>query len=279
MGQTIVNLDTGEEYNDSQWKNGKYQGSEFCWAAHYLSPDGNTLAVDGCHWACPYEIKFYDFTDPSKGWPELELEGDYVDTGGEKESGWNEDGTFSAFRSTRVYKPLGKREWEIEEDEIPDEEYDNDDNWEDVDDVRSLYKRYENRMTLVEKYESEEEIQRQKNQAESDQKFDAWQKVFYKEDPLYTIMLSEIERLKLNAEDYNGFRHLYNDESREISRRVCSKFGKKKLTADLRWGAKEGPIKLDLFENGKSLKEKPEFAHSPSAMKEAFQYIESRLAR
>ena len=35
--------------------------------AAYLSPDGHTLAVDGCHWACPYEYRFFDFTDPARG--------------------------------------------------------------------------------------------------------------------------------------------------------------------------------------------------------------------
>lgn len=71
MGQTIVNLDTGVEYNDSKYPD-KYEGWGFCWADAQLSEDGNTLTVEGCHWACPYEFVTFDFTDPSKGWPELE---------------------------------------------------------------------------------------------------------------------------------------------------------------------------------------------------------------
>lgn len=41
-----------------------FDGGGFCWAAVHPSPDGLTLAVEGCYWACPYEIVFYDFTDP-----------------------------------------------------------------------------------------------------------------------------------------------------------------------------------------------------------------------
>jgi hypothetical protein len=68
MGQTIVNLDTAQEYNDPKHPD-KYEGHEFCWADAQLSLDGNVLIVEGCHWAAPYEKVEYDFTDPSKGWP------------------------------------------------------------------------------------------------------------------------------------------------------------------------------------------------------------------
>jgi hypothetical protein len=33
--------------------------------AVYPSPDGLVLAVDGCYWACPYEIVFFDFANPA----------------------------------------------------------------------------------------------------------------------------------------------------------------------------------------------------------------------
>lgn len=87
MGQTVVNLSTGEEWNDPVFSRkldegektdrafGNYEGHEFCWAEITPFEDAKTLMVDGCHWACPYEYRFYDFTDPSKGWPQLEIEG------------------------------------------------------------------------------------------------------------------------------------------------------------------------------------------------------------
>lgn len=56
-GQTVINL--------SVKKMESYCPSEdgFIWAAFFLSPNGNRLAVIGCYWACPYEVKIYDFSD------------------------------------------------------------------------------------------------------------------------------------------------------------------------------------------------------------------------
>ena len=76
MTQVFINLDNGTVYDDtgnikntSEFKG----GCAFCWAQMHISDDGNTLIVDGCIWAFPYEIRFFDFTDPSKGWPELSI--------------------------------------------------------------------------------------------------------------------------------------------------------------------------------------------------------------
>lgn len=91
MGQTIVNLSTSEEWNDPVFSRkpdegekgdplfGNYEGYEFCWAEITPFEDANTLFVEGCHWACPYEYRFYDFTDPSKGWSELKVVGSELD--------------------------------------------------------------------------------------------------------------------------------------------------------------------------------------------------------
>lgn len=49
------------------------KGMGFCWAAVHPSPDGKTLAVEGCYWACPYELVFVDFSEPMKSpLPELQ---------------------------------------------------------------------------------------------------------------------------------------------------------------------------------------------------------------
>ena len=36
----------------------------FIWTDFYLSPNGSKLAIIGCFWACPYEIRVYDFENP-----------------------------------------------------------------------------------------------------------------------------------------------------------------------------------------------------------------------
>jgi hypothetical protein len=39
-------------------------GRGFCWTAVKASPDGKTLAVDGCYWACESELVLVDFSNP-----------------------------------------------------------------------------------------------------------------------------------------------------------------------------------------------------------------------
>lgn len=63
QGYTIINLT--QETTVSYLPPEARKGFGFCWAAVYPSPDGATLAVDGCVWACPYELRVYDFADPT----------------------------------------------------------------------------------------------------------------------------------------------------------------------------------------------------------------------
>lgn len=64
QGQTVVNL-TKEKISTYFPKSG-YEGRGFCWTAAYTSPDSKILAVDGCYWAHPYDIVFFDFSEPDK---------------------------------------------------------------------------------------------------------------------------------------------------------------------------------------------------------------------
>lgn len=68
------------------------KGYGFCWASAMPSPDGRMLAVDGCYWACPYEIVFFDFSNPENlPLPELGR----VDSEGEgKSNKWVDNDTF-----------------------------------------------------------------------------------------------------------------------------------------------------------------------------------------
>jgi len=138
MGQTIVNLETGIGYDDKIWKaDKKYTGFEFCWARHWLSPDGNTLVVNGCVWAGPYEFRFFDFTDPAEGWPHVAIPKDLIEGyGGDTiDPVFESDGSIAIGISARYFVPLQKYEHELteaEEDALTDEEWDNEDLWKDV---------------------------------------------------------------------------------------------------------------------------------------------------
>lgn len=57
-GQTVIDLTNRTMSSYSPDTDG------FIWTEFFLSPDANTLAVIGCVWACPYEIRLYDFSDP-----------------------------------------------------------------------------------------------------------------------------------------------------------------------------------------------------------------------
>lgn len=101
QGQTIINLTKGAVVNYFP-KNG-HNGAGFCWVDAHASPDSDFLAVEGCIWACPFEIVFFDFTEPDK-LPYREL--GRVDSL-EKVSGWQGSNIFRLTREIEVRKSDG----------------------------------------------------------------------------------------------------------------------------------------------------------------------------
>ena len=75
QGQTVIELDTGKRVNYLEV--GAKLGYGFCWQSFIASPSKNTLAAQGCYWACPYQIQMIDFSNPmggtSEGLPILEV--------------------------------------------------------------------------------------------------------------------------------------------------------------------------------------------------------------
>lgn len=111
QGQTVVELDTGRR-RDHLPPEAK-QGHAFCWIDYSFHAPTCLLVVGGCHWACPYETRFYDFRDPLTGWPDrgrrmhrLRREGS-----GDR-SGWRHDPMFPERRQRRgrrCRRPQGAR--------------------------------------------------------------------------------------------------------------------------------------------------------------------------
>ena len=73
QGYDCINLTT--------WVRHKYVpraalwGCGFCWAKVEYDKEKNQVVVDGCYWACPYEIVRYDFSNPDTlPFPELSRE-------------------------------------------------------------------------------------------------------------------------------------------------------------------------------------------------------------
>lgn len=111
QGQTVIELDTGRR-NDILPKSAE-DGFGFCWAAYTASPSKRTLAVDGCFWACPYEVWLIDFTDPmAVPLPILHRESE-----ADQFFAWTGSDTCQIGRSFEVYVPLNKRVYDLTNEE------------------------------------------------------------------------------------------------------------------------------------------------------------------
>lgn len=123
QGYTVINLTEREE--QVVRNEGADTGSGFCFANVIPSPDGNTLAVDGCYWACPYDIVFYDFTEPDVvPLNKLSMMPGYLE---DAEYYWEDNNTFVARMSVDVRKSDGVHYDDLteEEQEILDKDIDN----------------------------------------------------------------------------------------------------------------------------------------------------------
>jgi hypothetical protein len=175
MGQTIVDLEREQAWNDPRWPDG-YEGHEFCWAAIKLSPDGRTLLVDGCHWACPYEYRFFDFTDPAQGWPALPIrdaKGDdvYLPAEDRRPPELRDDGAIVCYESNRRFLPRGRCEDEIGKDEratIEEAEWKDPANWETVIERRVTLVREPDHMRITEDWRSDDRLRRDREAAAAD---------------------------------------------------------------------------------------------------------------
>ncbi len=120
QGQTVVNLTTGEKH--VFFPDVGYGGGGFCWTAAWQSPDSTLLAVEGCYWACPYEVVFFDFAEPDLlPYKEL-LRVDGLDTC----NGWLDENTFRMTLEIHVRKADSRPYNELSDNE-QDEMDENDD--------------------------------------------------------------------------------------------------------------------------------------------------------
>lgn len=94
QGYSVVNLTTREYH--CYFPEDAYRGAGFCWASAYPSPDGLALVVDGCYWACPYELVLYDLSNPDAlPLPEIKR---MADACMYDSDGWDDNNTFRYVR-------------------------------------------------------------------------------------------------------------------------------------------------------------------------------------
>lgn len=265
QGQTVIDLNAGKrkDFLPDQAK----LGAGFCWSSYEYYPDQKTLLVDGCIWACPYEYRFYDFSDPMSGWPQIG-EDLYIDADWTKPS-FEIDGTIKVYQtdmeddmdedSPNDYKPVGIVAW-------------------------TKYKREGLNLIEVEAYVSDDEEEKRRKNKEASEKRDAWMKNFKATDPLYLAMLDGLKDPLFIAEKYiwTGITHKgwcpdFDKQETRMIRCIHKHEDDKGYTAALEWGIETGPIKLILSKDGKTLETKFWHQHSVKSIEEVFAYTKKLI--
>lgn len=269
QGQTVVELDTGKVVNNLS--HGASKGFGFCWADYTFNREHQLLIVDGCFWACPYELKFFDFSDPmNQGWPELENEaGADADA---KQPVFNADGTITCFESEYVESD--------DDDERSDEEIQKDAPVR----VRKTFRRDGEKLVLVEEWVSEKEQERRRKNEEYQRQYEEWEANFKANDPLYVTYAALVKDPAFSPSDYQsrGITHKdwcpdFTKHETRWCRRIVEK-GKGSFTIDLEWAVETGPVKLVVYKDGKHLEDKFWMDHSAESMKAAFAYAKEVMS-
>ncbi len=279
QGQTIIELDTGAKRGllPEEAK----EGHGFCWGGYTYSPETQLLLVDGCFWACPYEYRFYDFSDPmNKGWPQLELvpqdeengEG-YLDTDNKPPS-FEPDGTV-VWHQTK-YGPID------DEDSYEAEDDDGNKREQRITATRT-FKREGLKLLEIASWVSDDEKAYRAQQAESRRQLDEWHDNYKKTDPLYLRVKELAQQAPFKPLHQYSHGVTYDNwcpAFKERETRICSDlFEDKAHRVSIEIAALTGPVKLILVDR-KADKSQSQFfmEHSVESIDQAFaaarQYLE-----
>jgi len=270
QGQTVLELDTGNR-RDYLPKSAE-QGHGFCWTGHTFNAEHQLLVVDGCYWASPYEYKFFDFSDPMSGWPEIVPE-KYIDMD-DRNPVFNEDGTITCFQSEY-------REYDEDEDDEDDEKKAK----KDTSLAATLTFRREGlKLVLVNEWVSEKEKRTREERERWHKAYDEWLKDFRATDPLFLAMLECLKDPRFKGDSYDSIGTTYDNwcpgflaREKRWCRRIAWRKEGQPYTLDLEWGCDTGPVKLVVFKEGNTSEDKFFMEHSVDSMNAAFAYAKSLL--
>jgi hypothetical protein len=275
QGQVVIELNTGRQRGllPEEAK----RGHGFCWASYTFHAESQLLVVDGCYWACPYQFKLFDFSDPmEKGWPEFQQEGGYIDA--DKKEPEIRGDTIRTFYSER-----DAEDYDEDENEKPEPEPTG---------FRAIktWKREGLKLILQNEWVSDLEQKTRKDREEGEKRYEAWMADFKANDPLY---LAYKARMKsdtwLKPSDYESYGQCYEGwipETKEVEkghhpeRRWCRRINEsrsKGYTLDFEWAVKTGPVKLVIYKDGNHLKDDKFFPHSVEGVNAAFDHARTLL--
>lgn len=274
QGQTVVRLNDGEVRNNLPPE--ATEGIAFCWADYTYNKEHNLLVVDGCHWACPYEYRFYDFSEPMAGWQELKFQDpeNYADSEGVPPK--VENGFITCYE-TRISN----------EDDLEAEE----DTYNIV--AHKKYKIENNQLVLVEEWVDEKEKVRRAEFKIAREKYEAALAKYKAEDPLYLLAKEAIESKVFGEpvpyghgigqcyDKWHPTENFYGSDGR-LDQRICfdlvrqSKTDKSnKLTIELEWGREKAPIKVRVYRDDRQGID-TWFEHSIEGMKQAIEFAKEQ---
>jgi len=256
QGQTVLELDTGErkDYIPPEAK----KGYGFCWVEHHFDATTKILTVAGCVWACPYEFRFYDFSDPMSGLPEIVFDEDCID----------EDKKWPTFEPNGIIKTYCTRSYDDDEDDedVPTKPP--------VIRATKILQREGMKLRLLNEEVSEDEKKLRKEREEGRRQYEEKLKNFKNNDPLYLAHMNLVKDHALSPEDHISIGITHKDwcphfkiEEQRICRRIVRS---KKITIDLEWGMDSGPIKLVIYNKKGNHEEDKWFDHSVEGMSQAF---------
>ena len=287
QGQTVVDLTTGERRDTLS--DGTDKGFGFCWSEHRFHKESGILSVCGCHWACPYEFRFYDFSDPMRGWPEIE----WKDVDEERSTGIFEDIRWPSIETrdettlVRVFQtehPESGGALPEDSSELGRDDVDGDGDKLGPIAAYTVLRRDGARLSLVEEWVSNREKEIRRKSEESNRKYEAWMSDFRKNDPLYLACVDLLAKNSFfNASDYDSVGIVHDDwcphyksegmKEKRWCRRIAEKVS---YSFNLEWAVEKGPIKLVIYKDGKHLVDEF-FEHSVLGMTAAFEKAASLI--
>ena len=314
QGQTFCELDTGRV--KSHIPDAAFDGHGFCWTDCELLADGKTLKVDGCYWACPYETRLYDVTNPMSGWPALQYDGNDISFSNDDEKSSLEfkDGVATWELVSRAFKDTGESESDYEvrsheafkvwsaakraeaseeviqaawdayakiEEEVPEE--DEDSVWDTTPEHRIVLRREEGslNLTLVEDWKSETLLEWERGYAEASEKRKANRREWKEGDVLLKVFeeLTDLDGL-VGFTYPSGNMRADGDKNPAYLTLKGRKYDENRNHnhwSSIEWGVVEGPLKVRLNIRGKSAI-KHEFERSPEGAHEAWSTVQAHLA-